>query len=162
MKDFISNFKTTVIGSLDEKGNPFSSYAPFIYHDNKFYIYISDIATHAKNIKAHENCSLFFIEDESKTENLFARKRISLQGNAKLIKRGSETFETLFTFYHDKFDSTHDKMVEMLKKMEDFNLFEITISSGEATFGFGEAYIIGGENMNELIARTGGSGHHKK
>ena len=50
-------------------------------------------------------------------------------------------------------------MVEMLKKMSDFNLYELEVRSGEATFGFGDAYLIGGENMNELVARNGGGGH---
>lgn len=157
MKEFISKIKTAVIGSLDNQGHPFSSYAPYIYDNNRFYIYISDIATHAKNLQANPHCSLFFAEDESQTENLFARKRISLQCTASKIERDSNRFEALFHLYNEKFDST---MVEMLKKMTDFNLFELEVTAGEATFGFGEAYTIGGQNMNELIPRQGGGGHH--
>ncbi|QOY55463.1 pyridoxamine 5'-phosphate oxidase family protein [Candidatus Sulfurimonas marisnigri] len=157
MKNFISNIKTAVIATIDSNNNPFSSYAPYIYDNNHFYIYISNIATHAKNIQANPNASLFFIEDESKTENLFARKRISLQCKSSIIQRDAERFEEVFALYNEKFDTS---MVEMLKKMKDFNLFELEVKAGEATFGFGEAYLIGGENMNELVARTGGSGHH--
>jgi len=158
MKEFISKIKTAVIGSLDKQGHPFSSYAPYIYDNNHFYIYISDIATHAKNIQTNPHCSLFFAEDESQTENLFARKRISLQCVATKIERDSARFEEVFTLYHEKFDTS---MVEMLQKMHDFNLYELEVKGGEATFGFGEAYTIGGEDMNELIARKGsGGGHH--
>ena len=158
MKNFISNIKTAVIGTIDEDNHPFLSYAPYVYDKNRFYIYISDIATHAKNIKANPNSSLFFTEDESQTENLFARKRISLQCLASKIERDSRRFEEVFKLYSEKFDAS---MVEMLKKMTDFNLFELEVISGEATFGFGEAYTIGGKNMNELISRQGsGGGHH--
>ncbi len=161
MQNFIQNIQTAVIGTVNSKGEPFSSYAPYIYDNNHFYIYISDIATHAKNIQANPHSSLFFIEDESKTENLFARKRISLQCLASKIERGSERFEQIFSSYKAKFEAG---TVEMLKGMTDFNLFELEVTSGEATFGFGEAYAIGGEHMNELVARksSGGHGHGSK
>ena len=159
MKIFISNFKTLVIGSIKKDNTPFTSYAPFVYDSNKFYIYISIIATHTKNIQRDNNVSLFFIEDESKSTNLFARKRISLQAESTKIKRDSNRFEELFELYNEKFDS---EMVNMLKNMTDFNLFELEVKSGEATFGFGEAYHIGGDTMNKLIERKGNGGHHSK
>jgi putative heme iron utilization protein len=156
MKKFIETIKTVVIGSIDSNGSPFSSYAPYIYDQNKFYIYISDIAAHSNNIRAKPETSLFFIQDESQTKNLFARKRISLQCNANIIPRDNSRFEEVLNLFEKKFDST---MVQMLKKMLDFNLFELSVNSGEATFGFGEAYSIGGEEMNELRPREGSSGH---
>ena len=159
MITFISNFKTTVIGSINKDNTPFTSYAPFIYDSNKFYFYISAIATHTKNIQRDKNVSLFFIEDESQTTNFFARKRISLQTVTTKIKRDSERFEEIFSLYNEKFDA---EMVTMLKGMTDFNLFEAEVQSGEATFGFGEAYNIGGEFMNELVERKSSGGHHAK
>ena len=159
MNEFISNIKTAVIGTIDENGLPFSSYAPFIYEGNRFYIYISDIATHAKNIRLNQNASLFFIEDESKSKNLFARKRISLQCTSAMIERDTQEFEKMLSLFGKKFDSS---MVETLKNMTDFNLFELKVNSGEATFGFGEAYLIGGAEMNELVPRKNSGGHKNK
>jgi len=158
MNKFISNIKTAIIATIDSNNRPFSSYAPYIYDNNNFYIYISDIATHAKNIQANPNASLFFTEDESKTENIFARKRISLQCISKKIARDSSRFKEILSLFEKKFDSS---TVSMLKKMTDFNLYELNVQSGEATFGFGEAYTVGGENMNTLIARSGSGGHKK-
>ena len=157
MKDFIAHIQTAIIGTLDKDHLPFSSYAPYIYGNNRFYVYISDIATHAKNIQASPKVSLFFIEDESKTDNLFARKRISLQCDSAKITRSSERFEEVLALFAQKFDA---KMVETLKKMTDFNLFEFKVTYGEATFGFGKAYLIGGEQMNELVSRNVSGGHH--
>lgn len=157
MKDFIAHIQTAIIGTLDKDHLPFSSYAPYIYDTNRFYVYISDIATHAKNIQANPKASLFFIEDESKTDNLFARKRISLQCDSVKITRSSERFEEVLALFARKFDA---KMVETLKKMTDFNLFEFKVTYGEATFGFGKAYLIGGEQMNELVSRNVSGGHH--
>ncbi|MBV5278676.1 MAG: pyridoxamine 5'-phosphate oxidase family protein [Campylobacteraceae bacterium] len=157
MKDFISNIQTAIMGTIDKNHLPFSSYAPYVYDNNRFYVYISNIATHAKNIQINPNASLFFIEDESQSENLFARKRISLQCESVKIARSSERFEEVLTLFAIKFDA---KMVETLKKMTDFNLFEFKVTYGEATFGFGKAYLIGGEQMNELVSRNVSGGHH--
>lgn len=157
MKNFIDKIQTTIIGTVDAHNHPFNSYAPYVYDANRFYVYISDIATHAKNIQANPKASLFFIEDESKTDNLFARKRISLQCDSVKIERSSERFEEVLALFAQKFDA---KMVETLKKMTDFNLFEFKVTYGEATFGFGKAYLIGGEQMNELVSRNVSSGHH--
>lgn len=157
MKDFIATLQTAIIGTTDKNNHPFSSYAPYVYDENCFYVYISDIATHAKNIQVNPKASLFFIEDESQSENLFARKRISLQCDSVKIERNSGRFEEVLALFAIKFDA---KMVETLKKMTDFNLFEFKVTYGEATFGFGKAYLIGGEQMNELVSRNVSSGHH--
>jgi len=157
MKDFIATIQTAIIGTLDKHNHPFSSYAPYIYDNNRFYVYISDIATHAKNIKINPKASLFFVEDESKTDNLFARKRVSLQCDSTKIERESERFEEVLGLFAEKFDA---KMVNTLKKMLDFNLYEFKVTYGETTFGFGKAYFVGGEHMDELVERTGDNPHH--
>ncbi|MGB6020618.1 MAG: pyridoxamine 5'-phosphate oxidase family protein, partial [Sulfurimonadaceae bacterium] len=86
---FTAPFQSVVIGTISEEALPFSSYAPFLHRDHRLYIFISDIATHSQNLKANKNASLLFIEDESKADNIFARKRISLQCTSTLIPRDS-------------------------------------------------------------------------
>jgi len=156
MKAFIATIQTAIIGTLDKNNHPFSSYAPYVYDENRFYVYISSIATHTKNIQANPKASLFFVEDESKTDNLFARKRISLQCESVKIERSSERFEAVLALFAQKFDAS---MVETLKNMMDFGLFELKVFYGEATFGFGKAYLIGGENMDMLVPRSGDNPH---
>ena len=157
MKTFIQTIQTAILGTLDQNGLPFSSYAPYVYDKHRFYVYISDIATHAKNLKRTPKVSLFFVEDESKTTNLFARKRVSLQCESRLIKREEKRFDEVMALFTQKFDAN---MVETLKKMLDFNLYEFETTYGEATFGFGKAYFVGGKYMDELVARTGDNPHH--
>ena len=160
MLDFIKDFQSVVIGTLDEKGLSFSSYAPFVYMNHRTYIFISDVAKHAQNLKREPKASLIFIEDESKSEQIFARKRISLQISSLLIPREDEKFSDVMNAFKTKFS---EEIVGMLMGMQDFNLYELSTDYGEATFGFGEAYNIGGEFMEELVKRTGGTGHgHKK
>lgn len=152
----LSAFKSTVLGTQSSNGYPFSSYAPFYYDGEVIYVFISDIATHAKNMQATPKASAFFIEDESITENIFKRKRISLQCDVEKIGKKSERFENIMKNFQNKLN---DGTLSMLMGMADFNLYALTPIYGEATFGFGEAYHIGGEKMNELVTRTGDKGH---
>ncbi len=153
---FIAPFQSVVLGTIDTEGLPFSSYAPFVHYDHRFYVFISDIATHSQNLKRESKASLFFIEDESQASNIFARKRISLQCDATLIPRDDAAFAAVMEQFKAKFG---EEMVSMLMKMADFNLFAFSTLGGEATFGFGEAYRVGGENGEMLLPRQGGSGH---
>ena len=151
---FIEQFQSTILGTISENNYPFSSYAPFYYDGKQIYIFISDIATHAKNLQRLPRASCLFIKDECKSSNIFARKRISLQCDVSKIERDSDNYREIM----QHFIARHP-MVEMLSQMQDFNLYALTPIYGEATFGFGEAYHIGGEQMNLFVARDGDSGH---
>jgi hypothetical protein len=56
-----------------------------------------------------------------------------------------------------------EDMINSLKNMGDFYLFEFTPFYGEAVFGFGKAYNLGGENFDEFVQRqsNGHTGHGK-
>lgn len=155
--DFIKSFKSTVLSTIDKDNNPFTSYSAYVKEDNKYYVYISSIAKHSQNLDSNPFVSLFFIEDEISCENIFGRKRAVLQCNSKKLPRDTEEFNTLI----EKFESRHGATMKMLKSMKDFSIYEFTPFSGEAVFGFGEAYDIGGDNFEELVERKATKGHSK-
>jgi len=157
MLAFVSAFKSAVIGTIDADGFPFSSYAPFVYDEHRYYVFISDIAAHSGNLRREKKASLFFIEDESSAANLFARKRVSLQCETDIVPRNGVRFDIIMDAFGRRFDP---EFIAMLRQMQDFNLHEFRPVAGEATFGFGEAYTLGGEHMETLIPRRGG-GHQK-
>jgi len=156
LTELLAGYQSVVLGTQSSNGYPFSSYAPFYYDGEDIYIFISNIATHAKNIQTTPRVSALFIEDESKSENIFARKRISLQCDVTSLSRDDERFNMVMENFKDKFGAP---MIMMLMGMKDFNLYALRPIYGEATFGFGEAYQIGGEKMNELVVRRGDKGH---
>jgi len=156
LKELLEPFQSTVLATQGSNGYPFNSYAPFYYDGEVVYIFISDIATHAKNMQTSPKASAFFIEDESVTSNIFRRKRISLQCDVERIAREDARFEPIMQDFQAKFDGG---TLPMLIGMSDFNLYALTPIYGEATFGFGEAYHIGGEKMNQLVSRSGDMGH---
>ncbi|UPT77833.1 pyridoxamine 5'-phosphate oxidase family protein [Sulfurovum sp. XGS-02] len=158
LEELLAGYQSVVLGTLGSNGYPFSSYAPFYYDGELLYIFISDMATHTKNIQTTPRASTLFIEDESKSENIFARKRISLQCDVTSVSKDEERFQTVMKQFQHKFDAP---LVTMLMGLKDFNLYALKPLYGEATFGFGEAYHIGGEKMNELVTRSGENGHKR-
>ena len=156
LKELLKPFKSTVLATIGKNNYPFNSYAPFYYDGEIVYIFISDVATHAQNMRDNSKSSAFFVEDESMTSNIFRRKRISLQCDVEKITRENARFSSIMEAFQAKFEGA---TLAMLMTMEDFNLYALTPIYGEATFGFGEAYNIGGEKMNQLVVRTEDSGH---
>jgi putative heme iron utilization protein len=111
LKERLESFQSTVLGTISDNGYPFSSYAPCVYDGEKIYIFISDIATHSKNIKRTQKASALFIEDEKESDNIFARKRISLQCDAHFIPREDRSFPSIM----DAFKHQHEEgIVNML------------------------------------------------
>ncbi|RXJ97390.1 heme iron utilization protein [Malaciobacter molluscorum] len=158
LNEFINSFKSINLSTLDENNFPFSSYAPFIKYNNKYYVYLSDMAKHANNLKNNPKVCIFFIEDEKDCENIFARKRVTLQATSNLIKRDTKKFEKIL----DEFEKLNKDTVKVTREMLDFNLFELAPIYGEAIFGFGKAYNIGGEHFDTLIQRDNLRGHKSK
>lgn len=158
LNEFLEDFKSVNISTLDEKGNPFASYAPFIKIEDKYYVYISRMAKHTSNLERKNICSLFFIEDEESCSNIFARKRAMVQCNSKVILQDSQDEIDKLSAFKTKFGV---EMIAMLKGMKDFYVFEFTPFYGEAVFGFGKAYNLGGKDFSEFVNRpsTGTKGH---
>lgn len=156
LNEFLETLQSLTINSLDEKKNPFSSYAPFVKYNHKYYVYISLIAKHSTNLTQNKIASIFFCEDEKDCKNIFGKKRVSIQCNVKRLEQNTENEKLILDEFRNKFGS---EMVDMLHKMGDFYLFEFTPFYGEAVFGFGKAYNLGGENFEEFVERGNGSGH---
>ena len=155
LDEFLQNIKSLTINSLDENKNPFSSYAPFVKYNHKYYVYISLIAKHSTNLTQNKIASIFFCEDEQDCKNIFGKKRVSIQCNVKRLEQKTDEETLILDEFRNKFGS---EMVNMLYKMGDFYLFEFTPFYGEAVFGFGKAYNLGGDNFEEFVERTN-SGH---
>lgn len=157
LEEFLDSIDSLIIHSLDEDKNPFSSYAPYIKYENKYYVYLSLMAKHSKNLKENPISSILLCEDEKDSKNIFARKRVVFQTNAKTIEKNSDYENEILKAFEEKFET-----IKMLKSMGDFYLYEFTPFYGEAVFGFGKAYNIGGENFDTLLERGNKKGHGHK
>ena len=161
LNEFLEPLKSLTIGSLDEKAYPFTSYAPFVKYEHKYYVYLSLMAKHSSNLTQNKIASIFFCEDEQTCKNIFAKKRVSIQCETLKLDQNTQEEKVILDEFRSKFGN---EMIDMLKNMGDFYLFEFSPFYGEAVFGFGQAYNLGGENFEEFVQRgnTGAKGHGTK
>ena len=113
LNEFLEPLKSLTISSLDDKGHPFSSYAPFVKYNNKYYVYLSLMAKHSSNLTENKIASIFFCEDEQDCKNIFAKKRVSIQCETLKLEQDTQEEQKILNEFRVKFGKD---MVDMLKK----------------------------------------------
>lgn len=152
--EFLEGFDSMVISSLTQEGLPHTSYAPFVMQEKCFYICISAMAHHTKNLLYMPKASIMIIEDESEGKNSFARKRVTFDVQVTHIPRESEKFAQMMKLFGEKFG----QQASIYTDLADFHLFALMPTGGRAVFGFGEAYDY---REGEFVSVMGG-GHQAK
>tara|TARA_Y100000588_G_scaffold383681_2_gene473510 strand:+ start:316 stop:822 length:507 start_codon:yes stop_codon:yes gene_type:complete len=146
-KDMLfDNMKSIILSTVDLKQNPNASYAPSVIYEGNFYIYISKLSKHTSNLIDTSKASIMIIEDESKAEQLFGRKRVTMSVQSDLIHRDSEHWIKII----DKMESKFGDSMTFLKDLTDFHLFKFEPQSGLLVYGFGRAFRLNGTNLNEV------------
>lgn len=145
--EIVSNAKTVILGTVSVEGDPDASVAPVIVEkDNAFYVYVSELSSHTKNLLATGKVSVFFVEDESASKNLLARKRLTFACRAEEIART----EALFDAKLEEFKGKFGPIMDQLKNMLDFHLFRLVPAQGRLVIGFGQAYIVDAKDWTKL------------
>ncbi len=155
VETFLESFQTLVMASLTPEGEPHASTAPYVRLGNDFYLLISTVAQHGRNLLANTNVSLLFAEDEFQCAQPFARKRITIEAAVSEVQRGEEPFAQVIERFRAHFDP---ELVTSLSQMLDFHLFRLSPLSGSVVMGFGRAYRLN-ENFEVVNQITG---HHQK
>jgi len=155
VESFLETFQTLVMASLTPEGEPHASTAPYVRIDNDFYILISTVAQHGRNLLVNPNISLLFVEDESQCVQPFARKRVTIEATVREIGRSEAIFIQAVDRLKAHFDS---ELVTSLSQMGDFHLFKLSPKSGSVVMGFGKAYRLD-ENL-EVMTQI--MGQHQK
>ena len=81
-----------MMASITPSGEPHASTAPYVRMYDDFYILISTVAQHGRNLLTSEQVSLLFAEDESKTLQPFARKRVTIEASVVEIGARQRVF----------------------------------------------------------------------
>jgi heme iron utilization protein len=151
---FTSQFQTAIIATVSKDGIPNASYAPFVMDDQKnIYIYVSGLSTHTQNLNAVPQASVLFIEDESKTQQAFARRRLNYECTASLAQRDTATWLQIISDFETRFGN----IIQLLTTLPDFRIFQLKPNSGRFVVGFGAAYDIDPNDLNKLIHVKGES-----
>ena len=134
---FLAGFRSVVLGSITANGRPHSSYAPFIIDRGRFYVYVSGLARHATTLQ-NGHASLLFIEEESRSKTIFARRRLTIDCSTQIVPRNTPDHERLLDLMQAELGST----LEVLRTLPDFILFAMTPSSADFVTGFGAAFVL--------------------
>lgn len=152
VREFRDSRKTLQLATINADGIPNATYAPFAFDSNGYYILVSDIAAHGKNLKTNRNVSILMIEDESECKNIYARKRLTFDTRAELVERHTQQWQQGISALKARFG----EMVDNLSQLGDFNLYCLVPDSGRYVKGFGQAFVISGDDMLDFIHLTEG------
>ncbi|MFA7446355.1 MAG: pyridoxamine 5'-phosphate oxidase family protein [Flavobacteriaceae bacterium] len=147
--ELIAKTKSVILATVDAEGNPNASYAPYAQIDNRFYILVSFMSKHTKNLKDIRKVSVMFIEDEADTKQIYARDRLTLEVLCKEIKRETPEWKA----GEEKLKEAHGKVLDVLIGLNDFIMIELTTLKGSYVNGFGSAYFVN-ENLEAIEHRN--------
>jgi hypothetical protein len=151
---FPSRFQSLYLGTVDAHGQPQASHAPYVAHEGRYCVYLSDLARHTANLRATARASVLFIESEEQARHLFARERLTLACQAAECLRGTPRFEAVM----DVFDRRFGTFMQVIRPLQDFRLFELQPLSGAYVAGFARAYSLDGTDL-DLIRHRNEQGH---
>ncbi|PID46840.1 MAG: pyridoxamine 5'-phosphate oxidase [Proteobacteria bacterium] len=155
-RQFCGSFKTLLMSTCSRDGLPEASYSGYVEEAGSYYVYVSELAKHTTHLLENPKCSILFIENESDSRQLLARKRLSYRCDATEVSRESDVFETVMGKMVDRFGV----VMNNLREMGDFHLFKLTPVSGSFVSGFAKAYTLSGDNLDEVKLRNE-TGHTK-
>ena len=134
---FRDDFETVLLATADGNAIPDASYAPCVIDDDgRIAVFISELASHTRNLRVNPRASLMFIADESASRNLFARRRLILSVSAETLPRNHAQWPILM----EKMRARHGKTIDLLMQLPDFQLFRFTTLEGTWVRGFGQAF----------------------
>ncbi|GLT18739.1 heme utilization protein HutZ [Vibrio zhanjiangensis] len=136
IQEFRQERYTLQLATVDEQGQPNVSYAPFVQNSNGYFVLISEIARHARNLQVNPNVSIMMIEDEGGAKQLFARKRLTFDAVATMVERDSALWLEAITQMKIRFGD----IIDNLSQLQDFVLFSMRPEKGLYVKGFGQAY----------------------
>lgn len=146
---------TLQLATVDGEGRPNVSYAPFVQNQEGYFILISHIARHARNLDINPQVSIMMIEDEATAKQLFARKRLTFDAVAQAVERNSDLWLQVIGQMVDRFGD----IIDNLKQLEDFTLYCLKPEKGLFVKGFGQAYQVSGDDLVDFVHLE--QGHRK-
>ena len=110
----IKNIHSAVLSTSNLSNENNVSYAPIaVDKKNNFYIYVSELAKHTKNLLSNPNLSFMLIEDESNSTNIFARKRFTVNGEVEVIERDTDYWYSGINVMQMRFREQMKFLIEM-------------------------------------------------
>lgn len=133
--------KTNVLSlaTINEQQLPEVSQTPFLYSDNKIWVYTSSLSSHTNNMLTRPVASVM-VSDEQPQTNPFAIVRASIHCRVEVVPNKQESILNLL---EEKLGET----VSLLRQLPDFHLLALIPQTGRFIQGFGQAFDINFETL---------------
>ena len=152
MERLLTEYKTATLATVNSSGEPQASYSPTALDEKRnFYLFVSELSEHTANLQNSDQVSLLLIEDENRSNQLFARNRLTVKGRAVPVPREGEEWETAASVYRSRFG----KFFDQLAQLRDFHMFRVIPQNARLVVGFGAAYDVSVEDWSSLRLLTG-------
>ena len=145
-----AGMQSVLLSTLGEDGDPHNGYTPFVFDGRDLIIFVSQLSLHTRDLLNNGKVSAMLIADEHASEQIFARTRVSYQCKATTIAKEEESYNVQL----DSLEARHGKMINLLRQLPDFVLFRLEPYKGQFVMGFGQAYHLGGDNLDEFEHAT--------
>lgn len=140
--------EAAALGTL-RAGAPFVSMVPFavLPDGSGFVVHVSRLAGHTKDMLAEPRVSLLVMQAEGGGVAAQALARISIQGEARAMAKGSDGERDCRAAYLARFPESAP-----LTEFGDFSFFVIQPSQARFVAGFAQAMSLTGETLASLLA----------
>lgn len=139
--------RSLILATVDSNAAPRASYAPFVMHSGAFYVYLSRLSDHTRDLLSNPAVSVMLIEDEAAASQVFARKRLIYSCRSLALDRSDAGYDAILELLTDRFGN----VMNLLQSLPDFVLFRLAPVSGRFVTGFGRAYDLRGEALDDLV-----------
>ena len=144
------NVQSVMLATLGEDGNPHIGYTPFVFDGRDIIVFVSRLSLHTRDLLANGRVSVMLIDDEQDSSQIFARTRVSYLCQAVAVDPEDDVYSPTL----DMLEGRHGKLIGLLRQLPDFVLFRLQAQSGQFVMGFGQAYHLVGENLDEFEHAT--------
>ncbi len=146
----VSLLKNSKIASLgtSQDNQPFVSMVTYSNSPNfsEFYILISQLAVHTKNIIENNKVSLMIYQSGNQTKNPNSLARVTINGKAFVVDKSDENYSLVKENYLAK-----NPTAEILFNLGDFQIFRIEIDEARFVCGFGKTFNLSKSSLESLV-----------
>ena len=136
--------RTVLMAAPGDYAMPEMGVTPVVRMNGAFYIYPSKLSAHVRAVFAAGKAAFMVIEDESKAQNIWARKRLKFYSKLVEIERNSDEFNAVCDIFAD----THGPTMGLVRDFSVFHLLRLRPCGGLMVLGFAQAYRRSGEALD--------------
>lgn len=148
LRTLLNTQRVAALGTIDDGGAPFVSMVPFAIEQplHCLVIHVSGLAAHTRNLQARDRVSMLVMQSQVTGEPVHALPRVTLEGVAKVVERGSPEWAACRTAYLARFPEA-----EPMTELGDFKFVAICVTGARQVAGFGAARSIDKDEIRLVL-----------